>query len=149
MTNFLGTAAVAMCLSCRCAPRRDRFDGYCRGCREEAEREAEQEFGGAGALAAHREVQEWLDDPAADPRAFMLVDEEWIKRERVTIHAAEPKRRPSRLRKTLPAQAPAERYLTLAEAGALVRASPETVRYWIWQGRLKGFKPGRTVLVRE
>jgi len=41
------------------------------------------------------------------------------------------------------------RYLTLKEAGELARTPPETVRKWIWQGRLKAFKPGRNVLVRE
>jgi excisionase family DNA binding protein len=41
------------------------------------------------------------------------------------------------------------RYLTLKEAADLARTQPETVRYWIWQGKLQGFKPGRLVLVRE
>jgi excisionase family DNA binding protein len=41
------------------------------------------------------------------------------------------------------------RYLTLREAAEIVRTAPETIRYWIWQGRLKGYKPGRSVLVRE
>jgi len=41
------------------------------------------------------------------------------------------------------------RYLTLREAGERARTSPETVRYWIGLGKLAGFKPGRSVLVRE
>ena len=39
--------------------------------------------------------------------------------------------------------------LTLEEAGALARVEPETVRHWIWEGRVTGYKPGRVVLVRE
>jgi excisionase family DNA binding protein len=42
-----------------------------------------------------------------------------------------------------------ERYLTLREAGEFCRAPPETVRYWIWQGKLRAYRPGRQVLVRE
>jgi excisionase family DNA binding protein len=98
MTNFLDGAATALCLWCKRSERRDPCDGYCRGCREEADREAERELGGVAAVVARREVQEWFDDPGADPRAFVLVDEEWIRRERVTINVAESKpQRPKRL----------------------------------------------------
>jgi excisionase family DNA binding protein len=41
------------------------------------------------------------------------------------------------------------RFFTLAEASALIRTPAETIRYWIWQGRLSAFKPGRAVLLRE
>jgi excisionase family DNA binding protein len=41
------------------------------------------------------------------------------------------------------------RYLTLAQASERVSTPSETIRYWIHLGRLKGFKPGRQVLVRE
>jgi excisionase family DNA binding protein len=41
------------------------------------------------------------------------------------------------------------RYLTLKDAAARVSTSPETVRYWIHVGKLRAFKPGRSVLVRE
>lgn len=41
------------------------------------------------------------------------------------------------------------RYLTLAEAAEVCHTAPETVRHWIWQGKLKAYKPGRRVLVRE
>jgi len=40
-------------------------------------------------------------------------------------------------------------YLTFAEAGERVRTAPETIRYWVHIGRLKAFKPGRRVLIRE
>jgi excisionase family DNA binding protein len=56
---------------------------------------------------------------------------------------------PPKPRRTVEPHEPSTRMLTLAEAGALVRASPETIRYWVWQGRLEAFKPGRSVLVRE
>jgi excisionase family DNA binding protein len=39
--------------------------------------------------------------------------------------------------------------LTLREASLLARTPSETIRYWIWQGRLVAFKPGRTVLIKE
>lgn len=39
--------------------------------------------------------------------------------------------------------------LTLEEAGAILDVTAETVRHWIWEGRLKGYKPGRTVYVKE
>lgn len=40
-------------------------------------------------------------------------------------------------------------YLTFAEAGALIHHEAETIRHWVWEGRLKGYKPGRVVLVKE
>lgn len=39
--------------------------------------------------------------------------------------------------------------LTLAEASALVRTPASTIRFWIWQGKLAAYKPGRVVLVKE
>jgi excisionase family DNA binding protein len=39
--------------------------------------------------------------------------------------------------------------LTLAEAGALVRTPPETIRRWIWEGKLTAYKPGKHQLVKE
>jgi len=41
------------------------------------------------------------------------------------------------------------KYLTLAEAAAIARTKPESVRYWVWLRKLRGFKPGRALLVRE
>jgi excisionase family DNA binding protein len=41
------------------------------------------------------------------------------------------------------------KYLTLKDAAARVSTSPETVRYWIHLGKLRAFKPGRQVLVRD
>jgi excisionase family DNA binding protein len=43
----------------------------------------------------------------------------------------------------------AKDFLSLAQAGALLGVSPETVRFWIWKGKLKATKPGRLVLVRR
>jgi excisionase family DNA binding protein len=40
-------------------------------------------------------------------------------------------------------------YLTLPQAAALIQTPAETIRYWIWQGRLRAFKPGRTPLILE
>ena len=37
--------------------------------------------------------------------------------------------------------------LTIAAAAALVDRSPETVRRWVWNGRLKARKSGRHLLV--
>lgn len=40
--------------------------------------------------------------------------------------------------------------LTLAQAGELLGGtSPETIRRWIWEGKLKAYKPGMHPLVRE
>lgn len=41
------------------------------------------------------------------------------------------------------------RYLKLTEASELCSTAPETLRFWIWQGKLRAYKPGRHVLVRE
>jgi excisionase family DNA binding protein len=41
------------------------------------------------------------------------------------------------------------RYLTLAQAGERVSTPVETVRYWVHVGKLRAFKPGRQVLIRE
>ena len=41
------------------------------------------------------------------------------------------------------------RYLTLTQAAERVATPAETVRYWVHVGRLKAFKPGRQVLIRE
>jgi excisionase family DNA binding protein len=39
--------------------------------------------------------------------------------------------------------------LTLEEVAAVCHVSPETVRHWIWEGRLTAYKPGRAPLVKE
>jgi excisionase family DNA binding protein len=40
--------------------------------------------------------------------------------------------------------------LTLTQAGELLGGtSPETIRRWIWEGKLKAYKPGMHQLVRE
>jgi excisionase family DNA binding protein len=39
--------------------------------------------------------------------------------------------------------------LTLEEAGDRICTAPETIRHWVWEGRLKAYKPGRAVLVKE
>jgi len=40
--------------------------------------------------------------------------------------------------------------LTLEQAGALLGGtSPETIRRWIWEGKLTAYKPGMHQLVRE
>lgn len=39
--------------------------------------------------------------------------------------------------------------LTLDDVAAVCHVSPETVRHWIWEGRLKAYKPGRAPLVKE
>jgi excisionase family DNA binding protein len=45
-----------------------------------------------------------------------------------------------------------ERFLTVREVAERIRSSPQTVRRWLRQGRLRGFRPGGTKLgyrVRE
>lgn len=42
-----------------------------------------------------------------------------------------------------------DRFLTLGEAAELIRGASETVRYWIHVGKLRAYKPGRRVLVKE
>lgn len=39
--------------------------------------------------------------------------------------------------------------LTLDEASELIRTPAETIRRWIWEGRLVAYKPGKHQLVRE
>lgn len=41
------------------------------------------------------------------------------------------------------------RYLTLAQAAESVSTPAETIRYWVHVGKLRAFKPGRQVLIRE
>lgn len=41
------------------------------------------------------------------------------------------------------------RYLTLREAAAIANTPAETIRYWIRLGRLRAFKPGKSLLVRD
>lgn len=42
----------------------------------------------------------------------------------------------------------AVQYLTLAEVAKQLRTSVQTVRYWIYLGKLPSYKPGRSVLIR-
>lgn len=56
------------------------------------------------------------------------------------VTAALSKREPRRARAGL---------LTLEEVAAVCHVSPETVRHWIWEGRLTAYKPGRAPLVKE
>jgi excisionase family DNA binding protein len=39
-----------------------------------------------------------------------------------------------------------QRLLTVREVAARMRSSPETVRRWLRQGKLRGFRPGGTRL---
>jgi excisionase family DNA binding protein len=39
-----------------------------------------------------------------------------------------------------------QRLLTVREVAERIRSSPETVRRWLRQGRLRGFRPGGTKL---
>ena len=41
------------------------------------------------------------------------------------------------------------KFLTLAQVAERVATPAVTVRYWVHTGKLKAFKPGRQVLVRE
>jgi excisionase family DNA binding protein len=41
------------------------------------------------------------------------------------------------------------RYLTLEAAAALCGTPAESIRGWVARGRLRGFRPGRGLLVRE
>jgi excisionase family DNA binding protein len=87
----------------------------------------------------------WLDDPDSDPSAYVWLPDGtgWVPVAAVEVSTG---RRRSAVE--LPPNG-APRFLTLQEAGAMVRAAPETIRYWIWQGRLQAYKPGGAVLVRE
>lgn len=40
-------------------------------------------------------------------------------------------------------------FMTLVEASAAVRTPVRTLRFWIAQGRLQAFRPGKKVLVRR
>jgi len=99
-------------------------------------------FASRAELAAWLAFVAWCDDPDADPSAYSYVGGYgWAPTE-----AVELKRR---ARTLTPPASSAPRFLTLREAGALVRVAPETIRYWIWRGRLQAYKPGGSVLVRE
>jgi excisionase family DNA binding protein len=99
-------------------------------------------FGSRADLNAWLELCGWLDDPGADPDLYSWIGGcGWVRTDAVEIKR--------RSRAVAPLQSSAPRFLTLREAGALVRAAPETIRYWIWQGRLQAYKPGGAVLVRE
>jgi excisionase family DNA binding protein len=39
--------------------------------------------------------------------------------------------------------------LSLDEASEFIRTPKSTIRFWIWQGRLESYKPGRHLLVKE
>jgi excisionase family DNA binding protein len=41
---------------------------------------------------------------------------------------------------------PEQRLLTVREVAERIRSSPETVRRWLRQGKLRGFRPGGTKL---
>jgi excisionase family DNA binding protein len=41
---------------------------------------------------------------------------------------------------------PEQRLLTVREVAQRLRSSPETVRRWLRQGKLRGFRPGGTKL---
>lgn len=96
----------------------------------------------------------WFQDPSHDPGEWVFIDDGrpvplgWVRASSVHIVGVSSVK-PRGPRKVEPLAPRDDRLLTLQEAGAMVRASPETIRYWIWQGRLTAFKPGRNVLVRE
>lgn len=41
------------------------------------------------------------------------------------------------------------RYYLITEAAEVARTSPNTVRYWLQTGKLRGHRPGRRVLIRS
>lgn len=96
-------------------------------------------------LTAWFALCEWLDAPDPEPDAFLWLGDAvgWVPGAQVEVR--------SRARSTVAPQpsGAAPRFLTLQEASALTRTPAETIRYWVWQGRLVAYKPGRTVLVRE
>jgi excisionase family DNA binding protein len=99
-------------------------------------------FGSRAELAEWLQFVAWCDDQDGDPDAYSWVGGYgWVPTELVEL------KRRGRSLAPLPSAAP--RFLTLREAGALVRQAPETIRYWIWKGRLPSYKPGGNVLVRE
>lgn len=42
-----------------------------------------------------------------------------------------------------------DRYLTLSQVAERLSTPAETVRYWVHVGKLRAYKPGARVLVRE
>jgi excisionase family DNA binding protein len=40
-------------------------------------------------------------------------------------------------------------FLTVSEAADAMRVPPATIRYWLSIDKIKGFKPGRHVLIRS
>ncbi len=102
------------------------------------------------APAGWHEFIAWIDDPDADPGAYIFTsDRGWISNHSASPAPAPPPAPRKRSPRPLPSPAPSTRMLTLAEASELIRTPSETIRYWIWQGRLEAFRPGRAVLVRE
>lgn len=111
---------------------------------------AAAELEGSG-FATRAEVDAWLAfvdwqrDPDRDHSLYVeLPDCGWVPGDAVELHTG---RKRSTLAAATPSSAP--RLLTLQEASAAVRTPSETIRYWIYQGRLTAFKPGRAVLVLE
>jgi excisionase family DNA binding protein len=101
------------------------------------------DFASPAELCDWLEFLAWINDPDADLWRYAIVGGTWTK---VTSSPAPHPRAPRKV-----AEQPGSliRYLTLQEAGALTRTPSETIRYWIWQGRLTAYRPGRSVLVRE
>ncbi|HWA76283.1 MAG TPA: helix-turn-helix domain-containing protein [Polyangiaceae bacterium] len=102
------------------------------------------------------EWSEGLERGESDPEAFRWFEGDgWIPTRRIVIlprgqSAGAPPTTPQRAKrapKALPASTPNGRWLTLVEASELIRTPAETIRYWVWQGRLQAFKPGRSLLV--
>jgi excisionase family DNA binding protein len=84
--------------------------------------------------------------------AKMRVTDLLMLRLRRAAHAhgiAAPEKSPRKKSALAPHAASGEKLLTLAEASALIRTPSETIRSWIWQGRLEAYRPGRNLLVRE
>jgi len=80
---------------------------------------------------------------AAQPKGFLKV---------VAARIAKDQRKRNATKRAERGAATVDRakdFLSLAQAGALLGVSPETVRFWIWKGKLKATKPGRLVLVRR
>lgn len=93
-------------------------------------------------LAAWLAFVAWSDDPSANPDAYSYVGGYgWAPTAEVELKR--------RARTLAPQPTAVPRLLTLREAAALVRAAPETIRFWIWRGRLTAHKPGGRVLVLE
>jgi excisionase family DNA binding protein len=43
----------------------------------------------------------------------------------------------------------APRYITLAEASSVCSTPAETLRKWVQVGKLRGYRPGKALLLRE